>query len=169
MADTADTQELFVVAFPGTDKADEVVSTLRQLEAQHLIDLKNAAVVVRDRGGKVEIRETRDFSTGRSTVTGALAGGLLGLLTGGSLLQGAALGAAGGLVTGKVVDLGFQDSFLRDVAQALTPDSSAVVAVVHFDHVDQATQILDQFSGGRILHQTLPPDIAQKLSGALED
>jgi len=169
MADTADTQELLVVAFPGTGKADEVLTTLRQMEAQRLIDLKNAAIVVRDRGGKVEIRETRDFTTGRSTMTGAVAGGLLGLLTGKGLLQGAALGAAGGLITGKVVDLGFQDDFLREVAQSLTPDSSAVVAVVHFDQVDQATQILDQFSGGRILRQALPPDVAQKLSDALED
>jgi uncharacterized membrane protein len=169
MADNAQTQEMFVVAFQGTDKAGQVQKTLQQLDNQKVIELKNVAIVVRDRGGTIEIRETRDFTTGKSTLGGALAGGLMGVITGQGLLKGAAMGAAGGLFTGKVTDLGFQDDFLKQVAQLLPPDSSAVVAVVRFDQVDQAMQVLDQFSGGSIMRQTLSPDVAQKLSAALED
>src|SRR5689334_18874352 len=116
MADTAQTQEMFVVAFQGTTRADEVLKTLQQLGNQRLIELKNAAIVVRDRGGKIEIRETRDFTTGTSTLGGALAGGLVGVLTGRGMLPGAAVGAAGGYVAGKVIDLGFQDDYLRQIA-----------------------------------------------------
>jgi uncharacterized membrane protein len=89
------------------------------------------AIVVRQADGGVKIKETRDFDVKQGAIGGAIAGGLMGLLRG-KLLAGAILGAAGGAAAGKVVDLGLEDSFLRQVADSLGPGSSAVVALVHF-------------------------------------
>ena len=49
--------EMMVVAFKDEDKADEVLSTLKQMDVEATVDLKSAAVVKRDAEGKVRIKE----------------------------------------------------------------------------------------------------------------
>jgi uncharacterized membrane protein len=160
--------EMMVVAFADEYKADEVLNTLKQLDVEAIVDLKSAAVVVRDATGKVRIRETRDFDAKQGAIGGALAGGVLGLLKGG-LLKGAILGAAGGAVAGKVVDLGVEDDFLKEVGEGLGPGSSAIVALVDFERIDAAMEELDKFEGGRILRHRLSGDVYRRLSDAVED
>jgi uncharacterized membrane protein len=167
MADMADPNELLVVAYPGENTANEVLKTLQQLDHEHLIHVKNAAVIVRHQNGKAEIHETHDFDAKQGALAGALAGGLIGLLRG-EVIEGAALGAAGGFVASKVIDLGFNDHYLRDLSESLTPGSSAIVAVVTFDHLDEAMGALAQYHGGRVIRQTLPADVAQRLSAAVQ-
>lgn len=163
-----DPRELMVVAFPGENKAQEVLRVLQQLHRERLATLGNAAIIRRGSDGRVSIQETRDFDAKQGAIVGALAGGLIGALRG-ELVGGAALGAAAGLVANKVVDLGFPDAYLRDLAQQLAPGSSAIVAVVHFTQVDQAMTVLDQFDGGTVLRHTLAPEVARQLSAVVED
>jgi uncharacterized membrane protein len=160
--------EMMVVAFDGEDAAEQVLDALKALEGEHVIDLKSAAVVVRRADGKVRIKETKDFDARQGAIGGAVAGGLLGLLRGG-LLKGAILGAAGGAAAGKVVDLGLEDDFLKEVGESLGTGTSAVVALVDFEQVDAAMEELDKFEGGRILRHTLSADVYHKLSEAVED
>jgi uncharacterized membrane protein len=163
-----DKYEMMVVAFDSEDEAEQVLDALKALEGEHVIDLKSAAVVVRRADGKVRIRETRDFDARQGAIGGAVAGGLLGLLRGG-LLKGAILGAAGGAAAGKVVDLGLEDDFLKEVGETLGTGTSAVVALVDFEQVDAAMEELDKFERGRILRHTLSADVYHKLSEAVED
>jgi uncharacterized membrane protein len=93
---------------------------------------------------------------------------VLGLL-GGGFLRGALLGAAGGAAAGKFIDLGLEDDFLKEIGDNLGPGTSAVVALVDFEQVDQAMEELDKFEGGRILRHTLSDDVYTKLSEAVED
>jgi uncharacterized membrane protein len=160
--------EMIVVSFDDENRADEVLDTLKQMEDTAVVDLKSGAVVVRDASGKVTIKETSDFDAKQGAIGGALAGGVLGLL-GGGLLKGAILGAAGGAVAGKVIDLGLDDDFLKEIGDSLGTSTSAVVALVDFDQVDQAMEELDRFEGGTILHHTLSDDVYEKLSAAVED
>ena len=160
--------EMMVVSFDDENKAGEVLETLKQMEDTAVADLKSAAVVVKDASGKVTIKETRDFDAKQGAMAGALAGGVLGLLRGG-LIKGAILGAAGGAAAGKMIDLGLDDDFLKEIGNDLESASSAVVALVDFDQVDQAMEELDQFAGGTILHHTLSDDVYEKLSAAVED
>lgn len=161
-----DPNEVLVVAFQGEGKASEVLQNLQQLNREHLVHLKNAAIISRDHHGKVTIHETHDFDAKQGAVAGALAGGLLGVMRG-NLLEGAVLGAGAGFAASKVLDLGFKDDYLRELSDSLTPDSSAIVAMVQFEHADQAIAELN-VHGGKILRQTLPPDVAQKLAGAVQ-
>ncbi|HEU5440739.1 MAG TPA: DUF1269 domain-containing protein [Ktedonobacterales bacterium] len=163
---TEDPNEVLVVAFAGAGRAAQVLQNLQQLNHEHLIHLKNAAIITCDASGKINIHETHDFDSKQGAVAGALAGGLLGLLKG-NLVEGALLGAGSGFVASKVVDLGFKDDYLREIATNLRPDSSAIVAMVLFEHADQAIAELN-VHGGTILRQTLPPDVAQKLSAAVQ-
>lgn len=162
-----DPNELLVVAFPGETRAAEVLQALQQLNHEHAVALHNAAIIVRHANGKSSFHETRDFDAKQGAVAGALAGGLLGLLKG-NLVEGAALGAGAGFVASKVVDLGFKDDYLQELAAQLTPGTSAVVAVVGIEHADAAIQTLHHFQGGRILRTTLAPDVAQQIAAALQ-
>ena len=160
--------EMIVVSFADENMADEVLDTIKKMEDKAVVDLKSGAVVVRDASGKVTIKETSDFDAKQGAIGGAIAGSLLSLL-GGSLIKGAILGAAGGAVAGKMIDLGLDDDFLKEIGDKLETASSAVVALVDFDQVDQAMEELDQFAGGTILHHTLNDDVYEKLSAAVED
>jgi uncharacterized membrane protein len=160
--------EMMVVAFDSEDEADRVLDTLQQLDREDIVDLKSAAVIVRPSDGPVKIKETMDFDAKQGAIGGAVAGGVLGLLRGG-LLRGAILGAAGGALAGKVVDLGIEDNFLKEVGESLGPGSSAIVALVDFERIDPAMEELDKFEGGRILRHRLSGDVYQRLSDAVED
>ena len=159
---------MIVVAFEDEREAERVLDTLKELDRKDIVDLQSAAVVVRGRRGKVEFRESRDLDVKRGAMAGALAGGVIGLLRR-KMFKGALIGAAGGAIAGKVIDLGLKDDFLKEIGESLTPGSSAIVAMVDFEQVDQAMDVLDQFEGGRILRHTLSADEYRMLSEAVED
>jgi uncharacterized membrane protein len=160
--------EMVVVAFEDEHEADEVLSTLKQLDVEATVDLKSAAVAKRDAEGKVRIKETTDFDAKQGAIGGAVAGGLLGLLTG-KLLVGAIVGAAGGAVAGKEIDMGLNDEYLKSVGESLGFGTSAIVALVSFERVERAMEELDKFEGGTILRHTLSDEVYQQLSDAVED
>ena len=160
--------EMIVVAFGNETEADEVLDSLKGLKKLDVVDLKSAAVIVRDSSGNVKIKETSDFDYKQGALGGAAAGAVIGLLRGG-LLRGALLGAAGGAAAGKFIDLGLDDEFLSAVGDELESNSSAIVALVDFEQVDLAMEELDKFEGGKILRHTLSPEVYTKLSEAVED
>jgi uncharacterized membrane protein len=160
--------EMLVVAFEDEYQADEVLSTLKQLDVEATVDLKSAAVVKRDAEGKVKIKETRDFDAKQGAIGGAVAGGLLGLLTG-KLLVGALVGAAGGAAAGHGIDMGLNDEYLKTVGESLGSGTSAIVALIAFERVDRAMTELEKFEGGTILRHSLSDEVYQQLSDAVED
>ena len=157
--------EMIVVAFDNETEAERVLDSLKGMESMDLVDLKNAAVIIRSSSGDVKIKETSDFDTKQGALGGAAAGAVLGLL-GGGFLRGAILGADGGAAAGRFVDLGLEDDFLKEIGDNLEPNSSAIVALVDFEQVDQAMGELDKFEGGRILRHTLDSEVYTKLSEA---
>ncbi len=66
---------LIAVGFKDEFKADEVLIDLRRLQRDYLIDLENTAIVVRDKGGKVKIKQTQEL-----IADGAIEGSFWGLL-----------------------------------------------------------------------------------------
>ena len=160
--------DMMVVAFENEYQADEVLTTLKQLDVEATVDLKSAAVVKRDAEGQVRIKETSDFDAKQGAIGGAVAGSLLGLL-GGSLLKGAILGAAGGALAGHGIDIGLDDEYLKSVGESLGTGTSAIVALIAFERVERAMEVLDRFEGGTILRHTLSDEVYQQLSDAIED
>ncbi|MBA3825790.1 MAG: DUF1269 domain-containing protein [Ktedonobacterales bacterium] len=166
---TNDPQEVFVIVFPDVNKAAAVQTVLQDLNKQGTIKLHDSATIVREHGGKLTIKDAKDFGTGTSVVAGSLLGGLAGVLSGGHALRDAAIGAVGGFAAGKVIDLGFKDDYLKDIADQLQNGSSAIVAAVTFIDEPKAITILDQFSGGKLLRHTLAPNVASDLARVVQD
>jgi hypothetical protein len=68
---------LAVFDFDGIHTADEVLNKLRSLQKEYLIDLEDACVVEREKGGKVHIKQAVNL-----TAMGAAAGGTRGAMWG---------------------------------------------------------------------------------------
>lgn len=135
-----------VVIFPNQTKAYEGSRAFKELDAEGSLTLYGMAVVARDAGGQVSLKESADEGP-LGTGVGALTGGLIGLLGG---PVGAVLGLTGGALIGSVGDLfnaGVGADFLDEVSQKLTPGKSAVVAEVDEDWVTPLDTRMEALGG----------------------
>jgi len=130
--------ELVVAAFKDENKANKALKDLKQLDRRGVIDVVNAAVLVKDQAGKASIKETADPDAKRGTLFGAIAGGLIGLVGGpAGVIVGAAAGAASGGVVAHKIDLGFDDEHLKEIQESLPPGSSAIIALIEHEWVEK--------------------------------
>jgi hypothetical protein len=73
--------DLVVVSFKGEDTADQVLNKLREMQKEYLIDVEDACVVVRNKDGKVRLKQAINLVS-TVAVGGAAWGGLFGSLIG---------------------------------------------------------------------------------------
>jgi uncharacterized membrane protein len=157
--------DLIAIAYDDMFKAEEVRLTLAKLQKEHLIELDDAAVVVKDKEGKVKLKQAINL-----TAAGAASGGFWGLLIGTLFLVplfGAAVGAATGAIGGALTDIGVDDDFMRELGQTLQPETSALFILVRKVTPDK---VLDEVSkyGGKILRTSLSKDDEQQLQSVLD-
>ena len=155
--------ELYIVTFDNEVKAQEALDDLEQATKEGTLDIIDAAVMIREQGGKVDISETSDPSTGRGAVVGGVIGGFIGLIGGpAGVGLGAAAGAAlAGYATSKM-DLGIPDDELRSIADSLQPGTSALVVIVKDAWVDTLLAKLSTY-GGIVNHHKLSDEAAAQL------
>ncbi|WP_019501316.1 DUF1269 domain-containing protein [Pseudanabaena sp. PCC 6802] len=156
--------DLIVIGFKDEFKADEVLIDLMKLQREHLIDLEDAAIVVRDREGKVKIKQTQEL-----VASGALSGGFWGLLFGlifFNPLLGWAVGATVGAVSGALTDIGIDDNFIREIGNTVEPGTSALFILVRKSTPDKVLDDLSKFEG-KVLRTSLSKDDEAKLQAAL--
>lgn len=155
---------LVVIGYNNEFKAEEVRLTLRKLQKDYLIDLEDAVVAVKDAQGKVKLHQAINL-TAAGAVSGGFWGSLIGLMFLNPLL-GAAIGAAAGATSGALADVGINDKFMKDLAAAMTPGSSALFVLVRKATPDKVLAEL-QGSGGKVLKTSLSHDDEAKLQAAL--
>jgi uncharacterized membrane protein len=135
------------------------------MQKEYLVDLEDAVIATKDKNGKVKLHQIH------STVkAGALTGGFWGALVGLIFLNpllGMAVGAAGGAAGGALSDVGINDQFMKDLAQNLTPDSSALFVLVRKASPERVLEEL-QGTGGKILRTSLSHEDEAKLQAALD-
>lgn len=159
--------DLVVISFNDEHMADEVLLTLGRLQADHLIDLEDAAVVVRKQDGKMKIKQTQNL-----TLAGAVGGGFWGAFFG--ILFGGPLGflvvggttAAVGALMGKLRDIGVDDDFIKEVGDSLEPGSSAIFTLVISSTTDRVLESLQQYQG-KVVRTSLSRDSEDALVQAL--
>jgi uncharacterized membrane protein len=159
--------DLIVIGYPDEDTAQRVYDELVKLQDQYLVDLEDAAIVRRDRQGRLHVTTPAHHAVAWGSLSGMFWGVLIGLLflfplaplvgvAGG--LMGAALGAAG--------DLGIKDDFKRRVQHMLQPGTSAIIVLVRKVTVDKFLEALRPY-GGTVLQTSLPHDAEQRLMQTL--
>ncbi len=116
---------LTVLKFPNAEGAETMLSTLQNLQKEHLITIIDAATVVWPEGTqKPRTRQLYNLAG-----TGALSGMFWGMLFGLLFLMpflGALIGAATGALSGAFADIGIDDRFIEEVRAKVTPGTSAL-------------------------------------------
>ena len=134
---------LTAIEFPTADGADSALSTLKDLQKQKLIVLRDATVVSWPADSKrPKTRHLRNLA-GEAALGGMVWGLLFGLLFLAPLL-GAAIGAGIGGVTSALIDLGIDDEFSSEVRRRVTPGTSALFTLTSDAVVER---VADAFRG----------------------
>jgi uncharacterized membrane protein len=155
--------DLIVVGFKDEFKADEVMSELRRLQSAYLVDLEDAAVVVRNQDGKVKIKQAQEL-VAAGAVSGSYWGVLLSVLFFNPIF--ALVGAAAGALSGALSDIGIDDNFMRDLGSTIEPGTSAIFVLVRKSTPDRVLADLSKFEG-KVLRTSLSKEDEAKLQAAL--
>lgn len=160
------TSSLIVLAFDTMDEAEQVHEALVKGKKEGLVTIEDAAVVVKDAEGKVHVKN----QVSRSTWAATGVGGALGLLIGTIFfpIGGLVLGLAGGAVVGRLMDLGVDGKFVKDVGEQIKPGTSALFVLVKGENPAAEVAILRPYKG-HVLQTTLDSDAEQAIRDALED
>jgi uncharacterized membrane protein len=157
---------LVVLTFDDTHQASEAFEALKKAQSSGYLKIDDAAVIVKQKSGKVDIKNQLDTGVKR----GAVGGGLLGLLLASVFfpLAGLAIGAIGGALVGKALDLGIDRKFVREVTETLIPGSSALFVIGSSDNPEAVLTALRPFQG--TIHQTtLPTESVEALHETLKN
>ena len=134
--------ELIVFTFDNEDEAGQMRDALAKMQKQHLIELEDAAVVIRPEKGKPKVKQATSL-VGAGALGGAFWGLLIGLLFFAPWL-GLIIGAASGALAGGLTDVGVDDNFIKEVGENMKPGSSALFLLVRDATPDK---VLDGLSG----------------------
>jgi len=155
---------LVVIGYEDEFKAEEVRLKLRKLQKDYLIDLEDAVVAVKNAKGKIKLHQAINLKAA-GAIGGGFWGGLIGLIFLNPLL-GAAIGASAGAVSGALSDVGINDKFMKELAAAMSPGSSALFVLVRKATPDKVLEEL-KGSGGKVLKTSLSHDDEEKVQAAL--
>ena len=147
---------LVVVGYDDPYEGEEVRLKLRKLQSEHLLDLEDAVVAVKDKKGTVRLHQTVSL-----TAAGVVSGGFCGSLAG-RIFQNAAAGAASGSLT----EVGINEHFMKKLSGTLIPGSSTLFVLVRNATPDKVLEEL-KGTGGRILKTSLSHEDESKLQADL--
>jgi uncharacterized membrane protein len=119
---------LLVFAFSDEGGANRMIADMQSLQKQQLIEISDAATVIRKPDGKIKINQAHSL-VGTGALGGAFWGMLIGLLFFMPWL-GMAVGAITGALAGKLSDYGIDDSFIKEVGVTIRPGHSALFLMV---------------------------------------
>ncbi len=157
---------LVVVGYDNPFTAEEIRIRLQKMQSQYLIDLDDAVVAVKNAKGKVKLHQPVNM-----TALGVVGGGFWGTLIGMILLTpiaGLAIGAATGAVSGALRDVGINDAFMKDLADTMKPNTSALFVLVRKSTPDRVLEAL-KGTGGKILQTSLSHEQTDKLQETLAE
>lgn len=162
-----DADHIIGMGFDKTSRAEEVLLNLVHLAKEGAITLTDAVVVYKGDDERVHVRQTVDITPGRGAMSGALWGLLVGSLFGpAGFLIGAAGGAASGGLAGKLVDVGLDDDWVKQVGEWIDPGTSALLLLVSDQVQPVVLRELSRFEG-KVLYCTFPDAVRNELDVAL--
>ena len=154
--------DLVAIAYPDLATAQEVTANAAKAQQSHELELDDMVIIERREDGKVKLHQPS--LAGAGAVSGALWGGLIGLIFLMPLF-GMAIGAASGAAAGAVSDYGIDDKFMKELGTGLEPGGAAVLLLVRKVSLDK---VLPQIKiEGKIIQTSLDNETETRLSDAL--
>lgn len=167
--DGAGLQEILAVVLDKPSRASELLLALTNLANEKKLTMHDAVIVAKDDEGKTRIVETVDVTPARGALAGSWWGMLAGLIIGGPVFFGAAIGgAAAGALYAKLVDHGLEDQWVKDMAEWISPGTSALLLLVDSGFSPDVVEEMRRFEGiGRVAVTTLPAQAKADIESAL--
>ena len=128
------------VPFPSPDGAEDAAGEVRALKD---LAVRDVAVVLCTRHGRIELQQTRETAPGEALVGVGTAGLVAGLLLGVPVV-GALVGLAGGAVMG-ARDHGLPDGRMRELGEDLKPGQALLCVLVDAGATAQARSALSGY------------------------
>ena len=122
--------DLVAIAYDDVPTAQQVASNLGEAIKGHEIEVDDVVIVERKGDGKVKLHQPS--LAGLGAASGAVWGGLIGLIFLVPLF-GMALGAAAGAAGGALTDTGVDDDFMKRLGEELEPGKAALIVLVRQD------------------------------------
>jgi uncharacterized membrane protein len=158
---------LVAIGYPDQGTAEQARQTVRELEADLIIQADQVAAISRDLEGKYHVHTSHG---GASAGAGAWWGGFWGLLFGLLFLipfAGLALGAGMGALFGHFGEKGIDKAFQEQVRDYLKPGTSALFMVIEQATPDKAIAALQQY-GGTVIRTSLSDEDTKRLQEAIQ-
>lgn len=162
---------ILAFAFDGKDDAKEAVKEIKKsgaLEGQAIVA---EAIVEQDEKGKVHIHEPGRGGVGAAI--GGVGGGLLGLIGGpAGLLAWAVGGAVVGGAAGHYLGRPFSKGDLKEIGEAMSPNSSAFMLLVEDKDSEKVINSLDGYNANVVtltVGDELSGQIAAFVAGEAHD
>lgn len=156
---------LVVVSFDSPDEAAAVLESLKGQTKYGNISFDDTAVVSKELDGKVHVKNNVSHGTMTSTAIGALLGLMLGIFL--FPVAGILIGAGGGALLGRLMHLGVDGDFVKEVSDSLQPGTSALFVLVHDANPAVVRAVLEDHHG-KVLQTTLSTEAEENLKKALE-
>lgn len=121
---------LLVADFADTSMAWQAYETLQGIEDGRHMQIDGVVVVKRAADGKLDIEKATDHSTKRGFKWGLIGGAALGLVFPPSILGSAAVLGGAGAAVGKGRQLHHRHELSEELAEAIQPGHSGIVALV---------------------------------------
>ena len=150
---------LVVLAFEDEDGAENMRDRMFDFQKRRLITIEDAAVVKRKKNGKTKVKQAHSL-VGAGALGGAFWGMLIGLLFFAPWL-GLIAGAAGGALSGKLGDIGIDDTFIKEVSEAIEPGQSALFLLAREAQIERIREETKDLSFEIIQTNLSPADETQ--------
>jgi uncharacterized membrane protein len=158
---------VLVFRFKGKDAADQALADLKKGRKELGYKIIDGAVMRSDEKGKISYHETADLSATQGAGVGALGGAVLGLIGGpAGLVVATVAGAITGAAAAHFTDMALPDRQLKAIASALSPDSSAIIALIEDRETAKA---IDSVAGmnAEVMTFTLADEVSGTVSQAV--
>ncbi|MFN8623451.1 MAG: DUF1269 domain-containing protein [Chloroflexota bacterium] len=155
--------DLVVITFKDQEAGRNALAALKDTQKAGGLSISDVEMVERDAAGKIHHIGEVD----RTTKTGAVGGGVLGLLIGLVFFPvlGLAIGAIAGGLIGKSLGHNVDKKLVQDVTADLEPGSSAIFMLIE-GSAAALTGLLRPFEG-KVYLSTLDPDLENQLKEEL--
>jgi uncharacterized membrane protein len=154
--------DLVAIAYPDLATAQQVSANAARAQQGHELELEDMVIIERRDDGKVKLHQPS--LAGAGAASGALWGGLIGLIFLMPLF-GMAIGAASGAAAGAVSDYGIDDKFMKELGAELEHGSAAVLFLIRDVSLDKVLPKIE--IEGKIIQTSLDNDQEEQLAQAL--
>jgi len=155
--------EYVVALFQDENGGEVVLKKIQDEKLEKELGLHEMAVIQKDAAGKMRVNEPGDTAGGKGAAVGGVVGALVGVLLGPAVVATTAAGALVGGLASKLHDTGFDNKDLKALAEALAPESSALLLVVENQGLGPVRRLLEAHNA-QVVADALNPEVAEGLN-----